>query len=172
MPKVNGKEYPYTAAGMAAAKKAAQNKKKPNKDTVTKDDKKKMQEKMKSLPKPKISGSTTSKKMPSKAMNKAIPGNPGVNLGSAAKKFVMSMPPVMAARGAAKIGMAAGKAINDTMNPPKRQMKRMPGTVGDMLRKPGRPGPTPRTGGLDQIRPMRELPARPGKKLLPKKPGR
>lgn len=157
MPMVNGKEYPYTAAGKAAAEKEMKKRKK--KATPSKKN-----EKMKEMPKPRVSGSATTKSMPGKAMNKAIPGNPGINLGSAAKKFVMSMPPVMAARGAAKVGMAAGKAIGNTMNPPARQMKRMPGTVGDMLRKPGRPAPTPQ--------PLREMPKRKPKALFPKKPGR
>jgi hypothetical protein len=148
MPKVNGKEYPYTAAGKAAAEKEMKKRKKATPS--------KKNEKMKEMPKPRVSGSATTKSMPGKAMNKAIPGNPGINLGSAAKKFVMSMPPVMAARGAAKVGMAAGKAIGNTMNPPARQMKRMPGTLGDRI--VGRPAPV--------------VPKRKPKPLFPKKPGR
>lgn len=202
MPKVNGKEYPYTKEGMAAAKKAVEkmkdmNKKKPQGGTTGKPKKKptppKPQPKLKPgagrYPGPgydeqgpgtprssrtRIPGAATSKVMPSKAMNKAIPGNKGIDLSSAAKKFVMTMPPVMAARGA----MAAGKAINDRINPPTRQMKRKStGTVGDMLRKPGRPAPTPlprkaTPSPLDQLRKMNEMPKRKPKTLLPKKSGR
>jgi hypothetical protein len=176
MPKVNGKEYPYTATGKAAAKKAEQNKKKPATG------KPKKAAPAKPAPRGRYPGPGYDEtgpsaprlkqppkripNAPSKMMNKAIPGNKGIDLGATAKKFVMSMPPVMAARGA----MAAGKAINDRINPPARQMMRGTTKVGDMLRKPARPTPT--APPLNQLRPMPDKPKRKPKTLLPKKPGR
>jgi hypothetical protein len=190
MPRVNGKEYPYTAAGKAAAKQAEQNKKKSPKGKPKKAAPAKPKpgtgrypgpgydETGPSVPRPK----KTPKRIPnapSKKMNQAIPGNKGIDLSAAARKFIMTMPPVGPAIAAGKAGMAVGRAINDRINPPTRQMKRLStGTVGDMLRKQGRPGPTAkpkeplRPLNLDQLRKMNEMPKRKPKTLLPKKPGR
>jgi hypothetical protein len=202
MPKVNGKEYPYTAEGMAAAKKAVEKMKdkkktKPQGGTtgkakpgapyggrgeydIAKDMMKKRREKIKDNSK--SSSSSAKKSLPKPpAMNKAIPGNKGggagAMLGSAAKKFVMAMPPVQAAKLAAKAGKAVGNAINPA---PTRQMKRMPGALGDLRKMnemPARPKATPlprkvTPAPLNQLRKMNEMPSRQPKKLLPKKSGR
>lgn len=173
MPKVNGKEYPYTAEGKAAAKRAAK-KAAPKKKVA--DAKAVAQSKQMMKDRPRLSGTatTTSRSLPkAPAMNKAIPGNKGggINLGSAAKKFVMSMPPVVAAKTAAKAGRAIGNAINPPME---KQLRRLPGTIGDRMPRPGAT-PLPRKiapGPLDQMRKMNEMPKRQPKKLLPKKSGR
>jgi hypothetical protein len=161
MPKINGKEYPYTTAGKAAAKRAAK-KAAPAKKKVA-DAKAVAQSKQMMKDRPRLSGTatTTSRSLPKPpAMNKAIPGNKGggINLGAAAKKFVMSMPPVVAAKTAAKAGRAIGNAINPA--PTERMYKNM-GRIGDLRPMPDKPRnakpvpmPAPRQRGTTRPVPM------------------
>lgn len=152
MPKVNGKEYPYTEAGMKAAKKAAAKKKSPAKGVASKKAVAQSKEQMKEMKRPKVSGTATTKGMPSKAMNKAIPGNKGVNIGAAAKKFIMSTPPAMAAKTAVGVGRKVAGMMNPAPAAP-RQMRQLPGTLGQLRKMNEVPVPLPKRG-VGEARPM------------------
>lgn len=153
MPKVNGKEYPYTEAGMKAAKKAAAKKKSPAKGVASKKAVAQSNEQMKEMKRPKVSGTATTG-MPSKKMNKAIPGNKGggINIGSAAKKFIMSTPPAMAAKTAVGVGRKVAGMMNPAPAAP-RQMRQLPGTLGQLRKMNEVPVPLPKRG-VGEARPM------------------